>query len=123
MNGHLNRSFIARASVAVSVALVVLAALTTGGVTASAQAQGVAEATERFEAASIKQNKNPVPGLVPRGTFEGRPGRFRASQATLLELITSTYDLFDFEILGAPSWATSDRFDIVATMSARRAVR
>jgi uncharacterized protein (TIGR03435 family) len=76
------------------------------------------DATERFEAASIKQNKEPVPGLVPRATFEGRPGRFRASQATLQELINTAYDLFDYEILGAPSWATSDRFDIVATMSA-----
>jgi uncharacterized protein (TIGR03435 family) len=55
---------------------------------------------------------------VPRGTFEGRPGRFRASQATLQELINTAYQLFDYEIVGAPSWATRDRFDIVATMSA-----
>ena len=115
MNRQLNRSFIAVcASVAVAVAMVLAVV-----VTASAQARGVApEATERFEAASIKQNKDPVPGLVPRATFEGRPGRFRASQATLLELINTAYDLFDYEIFGAPSWATSDRFDIVATRSA-----
>jgi len=120
MNKQLNWSFTASTCVAMSVAVaVVLAVVMTVVVTSSAQAQGlVAEPTDRFEAASIKQNKNPVPGLVPRGTFEGRPGRFRASQATLQELITSVYDLFDYEVLGAPSWATSDRFDIVATMSA-----
>jgi uncharacterized protein (TIGR03435 family) len=102
-----------------SVVLLVLAVVVTGVVTASAQDRGVVpQATERFEAASIKPNKDPVPGLVPRGTFESRPGRFRASQATLLELITAVYDLFDYEVLGAPRWATSDRFDIVATMPA-----
>ena len=100
-----------------SVALVVLAALMTGAVTASGQARGVvSEAAERFEVATIKQNKDPVPGLVPLGAFESRPGRFRATQATLQELITFAYDLFAFEILGTPNWATSDRFDIAATM-------
>src|SRR4051812_44855918 len=103
-----------RTCVAVSVA-VVLAVV----VTASAQAQAVARgATDRFEAASIKQNKDPVPGLVPRGTFEVGPGRFRASQATLQELINTAYQLFDYEIVGAPSWTTRDRFDIVAAVSA-----
>ena len=91
MNRQLNWSFTARTCVAVSVA-VVLAVVMTVVVTASAQAQGVVPgATERFEAASIKQNKDPVPGLVPRGSFEGRPGRFRASQATLQELINTAY--------------------------------
>jgi len=100
-----------------SVALVVLAALMTGVVTASAQVRGVvAEATERFEVATVKPNKEPVPGLVPRGAFVVQPGHFRVTQATLEELITYAYDLYAFEILGGPSWATSDRFDIVATM-------
>jgi uncharacterized protein (TIGR03435 family) len=105
--------------VAVSLAVAWLVVAVRVGVTASAQDRGaVAEATEKFEAASIKPNKDPVPGLVPRGSFESLGGRFRASQATLQELITATYDLFDYEILGAPNWVTSDRFDIVATMSA-----
>jgi uncharacterized protein (TIGR03435 family) len=100
--------------IAPTVAAMVLAVV----VFASAQAQGVVPgATERFDAASIKQNKDPVPGLVPRATFELRPGRFRASQATLQELITTAHNLFDYEVFGAPSWATTDRFDVVATMS------
>ena len=96
MNRQLNRSFIARVCVAVSVAVAVVLAVVgarAASATASAQAQGVVpETTERFEAASIKQNKDPVPGLVPRATFEVRPGRFRASQATLQELINTAYD-------------------------------
>ena len=106
-----------------SVALVLIAALMTGVVapieraTALAQVRGVVpEAAERFEVATVKANKEPVPGLVPRGAFVSLPGRFRVTQATLEELITYAYDLYAFEILGGPSWATSDRFDIVATM-------
>lgn len=99
-------------------ALLVLAVLVTSVVTASAQTRTPPEATEKFDVATIKPNKDPVPGRVPQGSFEGRPGRFRASQATLLELITTAYDLFDHEVFGAPAWATSDRFDIVATTTA-----
>ena len=100
-----------------SVALVVLAALMTGVVTASAQVRGVVpEATERFDVATVRQNKEPVPGAVPLGAFVSLPGRFRVTQATLQELITFAYELYAFEILGAPSWSTSDRFDINATL-------
>ena len=99
------------------VALVVLAALSIGVVTASAQARGVGpEATERFDVATVRQNKEPVPGVVPLGTFVSLPGRFRVTQATLQELITFAYELYAFEILGGPSWSTSDRFDINATL-------
>jgi hypothetical protein len=95
MNRQLKGSSTARTCVAVSVG-VVLPVI----VAASAHAQGVVPgATERFEAASIKQNKDPVSGLVPRGTFEVRPGRFQASQATLQELISTAYQLFDYEIV------------------------
>ena len=62
MNRQLNRSFIAVcASVAVAVAMVLAVV-----VTASAQARGVApEATERFEVATIRQNKGPeCPGRL-----------------------------------------------------------
>ena len=84
MSRQLDGSFTSRACAAVSVAMVLAVA-----VSASARAQGVGPgAMEKFDAASIKQNKDPVPGLVPHATFELRPGRFRASQATLQELIT-----------------------------------
>jgi uncharacterized protein (TIGR03435 family) len=81
---------------------------------ASAQSQGVApDATERFDVATIRPNKNSVrsgPG------FMGQPGRFSAEDVTLQDLVTFAYELQAFEVFGAPNWATSDRFDIAATM-------
>jgi len=93
---------------------VALLALALPVVIASAQSQGVLpEATERFEVATVRQNTNSVrsgPG------FSGQPGRFSAQDVTLQDLITFAYELQAFEIFGAPNWATSDRFDIGATM-------
>jgi hypothetical protein len=64
--------------------------------TTSAQTPGaVAEATERFEVATIKQNKSGEIG--PR--FAGRPGRFSAESATLQELIIYAYERQGFEII------------------------
>jgi uncharacterized protein (TIGR03435 family) len=102
-----------RTRVVLSVALLALALPV---LIASAQSPGVAaEATERFEVATVKQNKSSSrsgPG------FSGQPGRFSAQDATLQDLIVFAYELQPFEIFGGPSWATSDRFDIAATMQA-----
>jgi uncharacterized protein (TIGR03435 family) len=84
---------------------------------ASAQTQSaVPDATERFEVATVRPNKTPVEGVVPRGGFQFVPGRFQATQVTLQELIEFSYQLQPFEIFGGPGWTTSDRFDIAATM-------
>jgi bla regulator protein BlaR1 len=82
-----------------------------------AQVRGVVpEATERFEVATIRQNKGPaVSGPVGSG-IGFPPGRFSAENITLQQLITYAYELQAFEIFDGPSWATSDRFDIAATM-------
>ena len=88
-----------------------------GAMSASAQVRGVvSEATERFEVASIRPNKGPaVSGPVGSGIgFRGT--HFSAENITLQQLITYAYELQAFEIFGGPSWATSDRFDIAATM-------
>src|SRR5262245_55225611 len=82
-----------------AVALVLLA------VPATASAQ-------RFDVATIRANK------TGQG-FEGmgfQAGRFSATGISLQELLTSAYEMQPFEIFGAPTWATSDRFDIAATM-------
>jgi uncharacterized protein (TIGR03435 family) len=78
-----------------------------------AQLRGIVpEATERFEVATVRQNKSGERGP----SFFPRPGRFSAENATLQELIMFAYELQAFEIFGGPSWATSDRFDIAATL-------
>ena len=57
----------------------------------------------------------------------GRCGQFRATSATLRDLVTLAYQLpnghlrLDSQISGGPSWINSDRFDIVAKADGNRA--
>ena len=81
-----------------------------------AAAQEQVLATERFEVATIRPNKGPAVGGPIGGGLSFRPGRFSAENITLQELITYAYELQAYEIFGGPGWATSDRFDIAATM-------
>ena len=73
-------------------------------------------ATERFEVATIRQNKGPAVGGPIGGGIGFRPGRFSAENITLQQILTSAYELQAYEIFGGPDWVTSDRFDIAATM-------
>jgi uncharacterized protein (TIGR03435 family) len=64
-----------------------------------------------FEVASVKPN-NSGENFI---SFRNQPGgRFTASNAPLRELIRFAYQLQNFQIVGAPDWASSQRFDIVA---------
>jgi uncharacterized protein (TIGR03435 family) len=69
------------------------------------------EALPQFEVASIKPNKA-GDNRVMLGVQPG--GRFTATNVPLRLLIRNAYQLQDFQIVGGPSWMTSDRFDIVA---------
>jgi uncharacterized protein (TIGR03435 family) len=64
-----------------------------------------------FEVASIKPN-NSGDGRVMMGIQPG--GRFTATNVPLRVLIRNAYQLQDFQIVGAPSWIGSERYDIVA---------
>jgi uncharacterized protein (TIGR03435 family) len=67
-----------------------------------------------FEVASIKPNKS---GGV--NTLFGIQGdRFTATNTTLRELIRLTYQVRDLQLLGAPDWIASERFDIFAKATA-----
>jgi uncharacterized protein (TIGR03435 family) len=68
-----------------------------------------------FEVASIK----PSPPISARGVFFGMiddPDRFHGSYVTLLDLMTTAYDVEHARISGWPSWVLSDRFDVIATL-------
>jgi uncharacterized protein (TIGR03435 family) len=67
-----------------------------------------------FEVASVKQNKSGE-GFIRIGMAPG--GRFTANNVPLRQLILMAYQVQPFQILGGPSWITSDRFDIVAKAS------
>src|SRR5688572_33264047 len=65
-----------------------------------------------FEVASVKPTKPSVPLQFVRS-----PGRF-TMRAPLRVLIQNAYQLLqDAQVVGGPSWWTSDRFDIVATVA------
>jgi uncharacterized protein (TIGR03435 family) len=64
-----------------------------------------------FEVASVKPSNPDAGGLrIPPPVA----GRFIASNASLKDLVSIAYDLFDFQIDGGPDWQTSRRFDIQA---------
>ena len=75
-------------------------------------AAGGTETKREFEVASVKPNKS-GDGRVMIGT-DPRTGRFNTVNVPLRMLIRFAYQLQDFQVVGGPSWITSDRFDIVA---------
>jgi uncharacterized protein (TIGR03435 family) len=84
--------------------------------TAKEQPASQEQTTERFEVATIRQNRGPaVAGPVGAG-IGSKGNRFSAENITLKQLLTYAYELQAYEILGGPGWVTSDRFDVAATM-------
>jgi len=76
----------------------------------SLRAQTPAAATA-FEVASVKPNKT-GDGRVMVGMAPG--GRFTATNVPVRLLLRQAYDVQDFQIVGAPDWLNTDRFDISA---------
>lgn len=63
-----------------------------------------------FEVASVKANRSGV----ARGEFRPEPGRLTVVNMTLRFIIQQAFGLRDYQIVGAPGWANSEKFDIVA---------
>ncbi|HEY7441324.1 MAG TPA: TIGR03435 family protein [Vicinamibacterales bacterium] len=72
---------------------------------------GVTAPSPTFEVASVRPNKSGEP-FVRLGIQPG--GRYTATNVPLRLLIRNAYQLQDSQIIGAPGWVDSDRFDIVA---------
>jgi len=82
-----------------------------GGGRGQAAAPAAPNANLTFEVASVKPNKSGENFI----SFRNQPGgRFSISNAPLREIIRFAYQLQNFQIVGAPEWAASDRFDVVA---------
>jgi uncharacterized protein (TIGR03435 family) len=70
-----------------------------------------------FEVASIRRNASQA---LYYGQHRIQPGgRFVTTNARPTELIQFAYDVLDVQVLGAPDWATTERFDITATAADR----
>ena len=66
-----------------------------------------------FEVASVKTNKS---GPATMMMMRSLPTSFTATNLPLRSLIVMAYRLSNYQLLGAPGWSDSERFDIVAKM-------
>src|SRR5262249_35177746 len=62
----------------------------------------------RFEVASVKRNNSGSQAA----RLAGSVGRYSATNTPLRELIQVAYHVQGFQIIGAPSWIDSERYDI-----------
>jgi uncharacterized protein (TIGR03435 family) len=66
-----------------------------------------------FEVATVKLNKSGA----PQQFIQRQPGgRITVTNMPARQLITFAYQLAPFQLVGGPSWITSDRFDMVAKL-------
>jgi uncharacterized protein (TIGR03435 family) len=83
---------------------------------ALAQGLSVAPGDVAFDAASIKINRS---GETAR-SFEIQPGgAVSATNVTVRHLMWQAYGVQDFQIVGGPDWAATDRFDITARVGSK----
>ena len=71
----------------------------------------LAAQTPVFEVASIKPHK---PDPTGSGGLSAQHGRLNFINVTVKNLITSAYELHDFQVSGGPAWIDSERYDLVA---------
>jgi uncharacterized protein (TIGR03435 family) len=95
----------------VGVAALIAIAVTCAAVVAAQDAA-------RFAVTSVKPNRS---GPGPRDAGFGPDGRFIATNVPVRVLIAIAYGrpqqpLADFQVVGGPDWASSDHFDVAATV-------
>jgi hypothetical protein len=66
-----------------------------------------------FEVASIKLSRPDAPGRGGRGV-RVQGGNLLAVNWTLMDLLTFAYDVHAHQIIGAPAWSTTEKYDITA---------
>jgi uncharacterized protein (TIGR03435 family) len=89
-----------------------VAGLTLGAVRIFAQpASQAPDSRPEFEVASMKPNKSA--GMMT-GIHDGWGGRYTATNTPLEVLITLAYGLKNFQLVGAPPWLKSERYDVEA---------
>jgi uncharacterized protein (TIGR03435 family) len=75
-----------------------------------------AQSPAGFEVVSIKPNRTGAPGSETETT----PGRVNVINATPLSLLLRAFGVSNFQIIGAPDWAATERYDVVATVPGGR---
>jgi uncharacterized protein (TIGR03435 family) len=91
--------------------LVAIAGMAGSILSLHAQTPASQSAMPAFEVASIKRN-NSGEGFTTRGAQPG--GRVTFVNIPLRQMIIAAYGVQPFQVIGGPSWITSDRFDVIA---------
>ena len=73
-----------------------------------------AQAPRTFDVASIRRNTSGDPG----STLDMSRGQLRAINAPLQIVIRQAFEVMDSQIVDAPGWVVSDRYDIIAKVPA-----
>ena len=63
---------------------------------------------QTFDSASVKPAKPGTRGY----SIQPLPGRLRAQNVTLKQMIAEAYHVYDFQVSGGPKWIDSDRYDV-----------
>ena len=71
-----------------------------------------AQSPNTFDVVSIKPNRSGAPGSETDTT----PGRVSVINATPLSLLLRAFGVARFQIIEAPDWALTERYDLVATV-------
>jgi uncharacterized protein (TIGR03435 family) len=70
----------------------------------------IAQSSGSFDVASIKQNASGNPG----GGLDMSKGQLRATNLPLQMVMRQAFEVMDSQIVDAPAWVASERYDIVA---------
>jgi hypothetical protein len=97
---------------AVVVALILLAGAAGHAVHVCEAAQSAA-----FEVASVKRSAPDAQGMLISGPT---PSGFRTLNAPLSNVIRYAFEIADYQLVDAPAWVRSERFDISAKYPPRR---
>jgi len=89
--------------------VVILLAVALAGLAVSAQAP-LRPAGARFDAVSIKSNRSATGGSI--GAQPG--GRFVMINLPMARLIRVAYPALTSQLIGAPAWVNSERYDVIA---------
>lgn len=73
-----------------------------------------AQMAPQFDAVSIKPSAPDAHG----GGFNLSPGHLNAKNQSLRDLVSFAWDLQAYQLSGGPSWAETDRYEVIATFPA-----
>jgi uncharacterized protein (TIGR03435 family) len=79
-------------------------------VVAVCSAVGAAQAPLAFDVASVRQNTSGDPGA----TLDMSRGQLRAINTPVQSVIRQAFEVMDSQIVDAPGWVATDRYDIIA---------